>query len=90
MSSQYDKTTAVMRQNLVTKADDELQSRINRQRPMAQTCGEEIAEVVLRADLDDEVNLRSSIEQVSSIATNARIFLLEALQNLRQRKALKG
>ncbi len=77
-----------MRQSLVTKADDERQARANRKGATAQECGEELAQAVLQADLDDEESLRSSVEQIAAIATNARVFLLEAIQNLRTRKSL--
>ncbi len=90
MTSEYDRITTVMRKNLILKADDELQARLNRQNSMAQTCAEELAEIVVRADLEDEEGLKASIEQINTIATNARIFLLEGIQNLRQRKALRG
>ena len=88
--SEYDRATAVMRRNLIAKTEEELQARLARQDSMAQTCAEELAEIIIRADLDDEDSLRQSIEQINAINMNARIFLLEGIQNLRQRRALKG
>ncbi len=79
-----------MRREHLDRADDEYQARRNRQRQVAQTCAEEIGEVLIRADLDDEDSLRSAVEQINAIAANARIFVLEALDNKRLRKALKG
>ena len=88
--SEYDRATAVMRRNLIAKTEDEHQARLNRQNDMAQTCAEELAEILIRADLDDEEAIKQSIEQINAINMNARIFLLEGIQNLRQRRALRG
>lgn len=90
MNSQYDKITAVMRQNLVTKVQDEFQARLGRQEAMARACAEELAEIMIRVDLDDEEAIRQAVEQSNAVYMNARIFLLEASQNLRQRRAMKG
>ena len=72
------------------RADIDYMARVARQLPMARTCAEEIAEVVVLADLDDEDSIQSSVKHIDAIAANARIFLLEALENKRARKALEG
>ncbi len=79
-----------MRREHIAHAEGEYQERLNRQSSLAQTCAEEIGEVLVRADLDDEDNLRMTLDQINAIASNARVFVLEALDNKRLRKALKG
>ncbi len=88
--SQYDNISGDVRIDYITRADFEHQERLNRQQSFAQTCAEEIGEVVIRVDMDDEESMRASVDQINAIAANARIFILEALDNKRLRKALKG
>ncbi len=90
MISQYDDISGDERRARLERADSDYMARLNRQLSMAQACAEEIAEILVRVDLNEEDDLRRSVEHISDVAANARVFLLEALENKRLRKALEG